>query len=387
MMQSGRSALKRYGDLGILAIGVALALALRYALRDFETYDYVTFTGPWYDIIKEQGGFQAMRLDFYDYTPPYLWLITFATYVLAGVPKVFALKLISILFDFLCAFFVYKLVRLKYAHRAIPLLAFFAVLFAPTVVLNSSMWGQADAIYTTGLVACLYFILTKRQAPAFIAFGLAFAFKLQALFLAPFLVALWLKGNVSWKGFLLIPAMYLVGILPTWLMGRPLPDLLTIYLKQADRYQSLTKSAPNVYQWMNDKFYATLYPAGIIFALAVALLFCFVVYKSRARLTPALTVQLATFSVLVMPFVIPKMHDRYFFPADVLTIVFAFFFPRYFWVPVVVGLASFFSYAPFLLEVEVIPLSLVALALLGVILILARKLVISLDLDWSVAGE
>jgi Gpi18-like mannosyltransferase len=104
------------------------------------------------------------------------------------------------------------------------------VLFAPTVVLNGSFWGETDMLYTSCLVACLYFLLAKKNTPGLIAFGLAFSFKLQAMFLAPFLLILLLKRAVSWKHLLLVPGVYLVTIIPAWLVGRPLPELLQVYL-------------------------------------------------------------------------------------------------------------------------------------------------------------
>jgi hypothetical protein len=61
-----------------------------------------------------------------------------------------------------------------------------------------------------------------------------------------------------------------------------------------------------------------------------------------------------------MPYVLPKMHDRYFFAADVMAIVYAFFFPRYFFIPILVILTSVFSYGPFLFGVEIVPLPLLA---------------------------
>ena len=75
-----------------------------------------------------------------------------------------------------------------------------------------------------------------------------------------------------------------------------------------------------------------------------------------------------------MPYFLPKMHDRYFFAADVLSIAFAFYFPRYFFIPLVVGTTSLFTYFLFLFKIEVIPLPLLAVALLAAIAILFRHL-------------
>jgi Gpi18-like mannosyltransferase len=340
----------------ILGVGLMLAGLLRFSLREFESGDFRNFIGPWYDFIVEHGGFAALKHKFSNYAPPYWYILTLASYLFSGLPRVVAVKLIPVSFDFVCAAFVYRLARLQYPHGLAPLGAFFAVLFAPTVVLNGSFWGQVDVVYTTGVVACVYFLAARREGAAFIAFGLAFAFKLQALFLAPLLVILLLKRHVSWKSFLLIPAMYGVCLLPAWLAGHPLDDLLTIYLQQADFYRNLTKNAPNLYQWFPDKLYDTLYPAGIVWAAGVVGLFILGAYRSRAPLTPGRVVQLATVSVVLLPFVLPKMHERYFFSADVLSIVFAFYFPQYFYVPALVGLMSFLSYTPFLFQTEIVPL-------------------------------
>jgi len=227
-----------------------------------------------------------------------------------------------------------------------------------------------DVVYTTGVVASVYFLAARREAAAFVAFGLALAFKQQAVFLAPVLLILLLRRSVSWKSFLLIPAMYAACLLPAWALGHPLDDLLTIPFQQADYYHDLTKNAPNLYQWLPNKLYDMLYPAGIVWAAAVVGLFILGAYRSRAPLTPGRVVQLATFSVVLLPFVLPKMHERYFFPADVLSIVFAFYFPQYFYVPVLVGLMSFLSYTPFLFQTEIIPLPWLAFAPLLTLVIL-----------------
>jgi Gpi18-like mannosyltransferase len=111
------------------------------------------------------------------------------------------------------------------------------------------------------------------------------------------------------------------------------------------------------------------------------LLFCLSVYKSSARMTADRLIEVATLSVLIVPYFLPKMHDRYFFPADVLSLILAFFFPRYFIVPVIIGLVSFLSYWPFLFGFEVVPLQLLAVVQLVPMLILLRHLALQLVPD------
>lgn len=360
----------------ILIGGTILAFLLRYTLRGFESGDYTYFTSVWYDQIREEGAVGALRNSITNYTPFYTYLMIVAHPLFAPMPDVFAIKLISIVFDCVCAVFVYKIVHLKYTVDVVPAFAYIATLFAPTVLVNSALWGQVDIIYTTGVVACVYFLLSGKERLAFLAIGLGISFKLQAAFLVPALLTLLLKRRISWTSLLIIPAVYVAMIVPAWLAGRPLSDLLLIYFGQFQSNPYLTLNAPNVYQWFPNGIYDILYPAGLVGALSLVFVLCLLVYTSNTEITPDIIVALATISLLLMPYVLPKMHERYFFPADVMSIVLAFYCPRYFYVPVVIGMVSLFSYFPFLfgLEFVVIPLPHLALVLLAPIVILARHL-------------
>jgi Gpi18-like mannosyltransferase len=132
--------MERYENHIILTIGIVLAVALRFSLREFESGDFRNFLEPWYDFINQQSGFGALKYGFSNYTPAYLYLMVIVAYLFSGLSKVFAVKLIALVFDFVCAFFVCKIVRLKYPLGVVPVFAFLATLFAPTVFLNSAFW-------------------------------------------------------------------------------------------------------------------------------------------------------------------------------------------------------------------------------------------------------
>ena len=360
----------------LLAVGILLAIMVRYLLLPFESNDYRVIM-LWYDFIVQHGHFAALKYDFAPYNVLYFYLWATAAYFFPDLHSFLAIKIISIIFDFVLAFFVYRCVRLKYREPnegAIPILAALTALLAPTVVLNSA--GQVDATYTSFLVACLYYLLAGRQAAAFIAFGVAFTFKLQSVFLAPFLLWLLVKKEVNWRYVWLSPAVYLVFILPAWFIGRPFADLLMIYFGQADEFRYLNMNAPNLYQWIPNAYY-DFYPVGMAFTAMVALGIAYFVYKSRVKITADRLVFLATFSVLVMPYFLPKMHERYFFPADVIAIILAFYCPRYWYVPVVIGSVSFLAYRsfvhmPFLFNIAILPQWLPAVLLL-LIAVLGRQ--------------
>ncbi|MGA2491101.1 MAG: hypothetical protein ABSF99_13120, partial [Anaerolineales bacterium] len=297
-------------DILIVLIGTLLALFLRYSLRTFESQDYLNFHRAWYTIIKNQG-FAAFGKGFSNYTPLWLYLLYAVSVILPKVATVTAVKLPSVVCDFICAWYVFRIVRLKYKEGPIPLFAFLAILFAPTVILNSAAWDQIESLYTAALVAFLYYVLKKQNWLACIAFGIAFSTKLQSIYLAPLLVVLFLKKEISWKHLLVIPAVYLISIIPAWIAGRPLGQLLTIYFGQVNDYTGLVHNAPNMYTWLPANMNVLLYPGGVIFAVSICLIYVAMVLKSRVRLSKHLIIQLAFLSALLVPYFLPKTHDRY----------------------------------------------------------------------------
>jgi Gpi18-like mannosyltransferase len=363
-------------ELLLLAGASATAFALRLTLFGARNND-VNNHFFWLHTIRDQG-FHAFATGFSGYTPLYPYYLWIANAILhPHVRDEAILKLAPILFDFVLAFFVYKLVRLRHPRGLMPAYAYLAVLFAPTVCLNAAYWGQIDSIWTSGVVACVYFLLTRRELPAFLAFAFAFVVKVQSVFLLPFLVALALKGKVAWRSFLLLPAAYLLMITPAAIAGRPVGDLLTIYVSQSDEYKDLTLYAANVYEWVPSGAHQLSRPALIWgFAVIAALLLAL---AARLReLTSAQIVACATASVLVVPFVLPHMHDRYFFTADVLSIVLAFYVAQGYLIALAVQLASFFQYGPFLFGYTAISFHVIALGLLVTIVVLLRAIARSL---------
>lgn len=371
---------KRFIGLTLFWINILLlGLIVRLPGISFLSWDYLTFIKRWMYLMAEDG-YALFSWNFSDYNVMYLYLLSLPTGFLSGISALIFVKAISIFFDFVLAFFVYKCVGLKYGKAmTIPCLAALATILLPSVIFNSSVWGQCDSIYTAFLVACLYALLRGRQAWAFVAFGLAISFKLQAIFIAPLFLWLLMKKQVNWRYFFLSPLVHLVTLIPAWLFGRPLKELLLIYIDQTGQYSYLTHRAPNLYQWISTQ-QSNWYPVGVVFTALVVFAIAFFIYKSRVDITEDLLVYLATFSVLIVPFVLPQMHDRYFFSADVIAVIFAFYFPKYWYTPVVISLVSFLAYFPFLYQITPVPLPLLAVFLLILIVVLGRKLLRTLNI-------
>jgi Gpi18-like mannosyltransferase len=355
-----------WGGTAAVLIGLVLAVALRYSLLDFKSLDFFASLKPWYNTIKSEG-FSAFATPFSTYNPPYLYLLYLMARFMPDLPVVVAVKLPALISDFVCAYIVYLMVGLKSRRRRmLSWLAVMIVLFAPSVVLNSAFWGQADSVFTAGMLACVYLLMIRRPVLAVLAFAIALAFKLQAIFLLPVLVALALKRAIPWKSLLLIPLVLLLALVPSWLAGRPVMDLIGVYLYQASQFEFITMNAANVYAWLpgTKQVFNLFYIPGVIVGLGAAFMWFIIVYRSPREITAPQVLEVALAAVLIIPYFLPKMHERYFYPADILAIVLAFFWPRLFLVPILIGSVSFLSYEPFLFNTELVPLPILALALL-----------------------
>ena len=374
---------RRAGEIGLAAAVVSAAIAVRIPFLAHESIDFRFAFGFFYDFIAANGHFHSWLYDFAHYNPPYLYLLTAAAYFAPSVPALFAVKGISFLGDFLLALFSYRCVRLRYpGSRTFPILAAGAVLLAPTVVINGARWGQFDAIHTAFLLACLHGLLSGREARAFAAFGLAFAVKAQAAFLAPFLYWLHAKKTITGRRFWLAPAVCLAALVPAWAAGRSLFDLLSIYVVQAGFYAELNTEAPNLYRWISNDHYRW-WPVGVLLTLALVHGVRRLLESRRIEVTRETVVFLAVLSLLLTPFFLPKMHDRYFFPADVFSIVLAFYRPRLWYVPVVVGAASLTAYAHSSFFYEEAPIGWAAALLLALLADLTRRLLRDLGIRFD----
>lgn len=325
----------------------ALALFLRFRLIPFTNYDTDGYS-RWYDFIVQNGIRSALGQNFAIYTPPYLYLLSLVTLTRNLIPEILAIKLIPIFFDLVNALLIVKILRLKYDTDKIPYLGAALFLLAPTVIMNSSLWGQVDSFYTCFLLITLFLLMTNRPLPAMLAFGLALSIKAQAVFLGPFLLLLALKKRIPWYAFGLVPLAYLAAMLPAMLAGRTLWDVLTVYLNQAAELQILSHNAPNWYIFVPQSTYAVSMPIGMLIALIAGVSWAYFHRNASDRIEGVVFAALV--SVALTPFLLPKMHDRYFYPADVFSMLLAFFVPQLWFIPLAYQVISSLVYSIFLFE-------------------------------------
>lgn len=361
-------------DLLLIIFATVFGCSIRYALRNVVAGDYKMFFEPWVATLREAGGgFQGLSAEFeyVDYTTPYLLILSFIS-ICPFFNTLILMKMVSVFFDFVAAiavgFIVYEMTDKKQSGY----MAYAVMLFVPTIVANGAMWAQCDIIFTSFVMLSLLFMLKDKPRVSLIFYGIAFAFKLQTLFIAPLYVLLWVKKKMKIQHFLWLPIMYFIGIIPSWIAGKNLWDLLTVYLFQANGEMDIYKLShkfPNVYQIIGtDSFLREYADAGIYFTLAVLMVLMYYIAQKNFTFTKDLIIRMGMFFVMVVVFFLPHMHERYGILADVLSVIVAFSNPRKFYVPLIAIGCSFAGYTMYLAQQTLIPLSVYAILYAGLMI-------------------
>ena len=322
----------------------ALALVIRASLLDFESGDYLTFLAPWTQFFRDNGGFAALRYSLGNYNPPYMYFLALFSYF--DISELYLIKLLSVLFDVLLAWACMKLLGLYTGSRAKLLGVFLAVLFLPTVVINGAYWAQCDSIYAFFGIYALYLGLRGRGCASMVSLAACLAFKLQAVFIIPVFFILLLAKKLRWRQLLVFPAAYIVFMLPALLAGRPFVETMTLYFAQAgtvgDAMNYNAPSLTSMFQWSgNTKSWSTLLIAA---AFALVLASYAVAAVKRRELDDTVFLGFALLLAMGIPYLLPHMHDRYFFISGVLALVLAFRDRRFFPIPLLAELASLHCY-------------------------------------------
>ena len=356
------------------SLPVAFAFFLRALCMDHVTMDYTSFLSPWVETFRENGGLKALSMSVGDYNVPYLYILALISY--SRIPDLYLIKLVSILFDILLALWGMKLTGVLTKGTARPLAAFLLLLLLPTVILNGAYWGQCDSIYGAFAVLSLYLALANRPVSSVAAIAVSFAFKLQAIFLLPVYFIFLYTRRIRPRHILVFPVTYLWVVFPAVLFGKPFWDTISVYIMQTENYSNrLTLNAPSIFSFIRGTVNTELYShLGILAAfLFVAALYVFLFLRRSRVDNRALFLASLLFSVGI-PLLLPHMHERYFFLADVLSLILACMVPRRFFVPVLVVFASYLGYHAYLMSAYLFGLRYGALALLVVVTVLLLDL-------------
>lgn len=352
-------AIDRRREMLLLVLLFLLGLAIRWAGRYFVSEDMTYCLEPWFEQMRTAGGLSALANQVGDYGLLYQTLISLMTYL--PIQAVVQYKLVSSIFDVtlaLMAAAVYRDVRLSSMTansqtltcvRRQSWLVAAVVWLLPTVLLNSSYWGQCDSMYATCCLATIYLLRRETFAGAFVMLGLAFACKLQTVFILPIIGVYYLvkkRFSLIWL-LLSIVVMWLSGIV-AFAYGRSLLAPIMIYIGQVGHYEEMYMGFPSAWMLVGNDYWSLRWFAILltVAVLGMGLWYCLnhknVVLKSERYYA------VAAWFMWSMLLFLPSMHDRYAYLLDLLLVLLACLDRRYLKYAVVTVLISLYYYGIYL---------------------------------------
>lgn len=358
-------------DIAFIFCLFIFAFLVRLKLMPIESADYFGFLKEWMQTIRENGGYRSLSIEISNYTSPYMYIMTILSYF--NENDLYALKMVSVFFDYAAALAVFLILYHMTKNVRKSILGMGILLLSPTVVIDSAYWCQCDIIYTSFLLYAFYFFLKDNSKKSAVFFGLSFMFKLQSLFLLPFFIIMWLKRRtIKLRHYLIVPVIYWLSIVPAWMIGRDFKDLIMVYFNQSGYYPWGTLNYPNVYALLGEampdmRHAAEVGGAGMFMTIIILGSIAYYFYTKEIRLTEEMLVTLAMFTVAIIVYSLPHMHDRYGFLVDLFAVVYGVYNVRK--LPVTCGfmLISILTFMPYLIAVDIVPLQYMAMGLLGLI--------------------
>lgn len=335
---------------------ILLSLIIRLYFVPWHSSDYDTYLKNWFIHFQENrfSGFKNIY-DISNYPALYMiimclisFLPNFSIEVLPDLSIILYIKLVSIIADYFIAYMVYKIIKNYTNKEYMALISFACVLFSPIVLFNSALIGQADGIYSSFIILSLYLFYNKKYKKAFLIYGIAFAFKLQSIFIFPFIILLYIKNRFHFKYFLLIPIPHIISSFIAAIFGADFIKALTILGGQS--HPNLNNRAPSLpalifgdssfeqfYKWMFMTFF-------IILALILCAVFLYMFIKQKNKLNLDRFILWSLVISFSMPFILPSMHERYFYIAEILALIYAFMKPKYAYITILLYFATFSRY-------------------------------------------
>lgn len=301
----------------------AITIAAIYAYSwPLVTGDMHVFLVPWYQHIVDNGTIGAFARPFANYTPPYLYLLSVAAMLDGLLPAITLIKVLSVLGAVALGGSVTYLLAALGVRSAVK--GGCAILLLPTVIFNAPMLGQADVFWTAACVVAIAEAVKQRHASMLFWCGVAFAFKAQAIFIAPFVLAVLIQRRVPFSIWPIPALIYAGAMLPAWLAGWPAGDLLTVYLRQVEWGPDFVSNASNIWSIAG---YVTALPLQpwlwLGFCAAALSVIAYLILVVPRRLSAETILAAALLSSAMLPFLLPKMHERFFFLADILAFAIA----------------------------------------------------------------
>lgn len=304
-----------------------LCILVVYALMFPVTQpDHFSFLIPWLQGIKDSDGLSVFATAFTNYTGGYVSILAAMSLLSPTLSDLAIIKGTAILGTMTAALGMVSCLRVSGWQWVAAINGGLMFMLLPGAMINGVAWGQADAFYAALVLFSLAAVLGDRPLTAGLVFAAAISIKLQAILFAPFMIGYLLRTPAKLAvAIVALPLIYMASNGLYLVAGRPLAEVALIYSNQAQTYHGLSMNAGNLWL-MVDMFRATdpettQYKTLVVLGLGMAVCASVVLIWLTARTSKdnkADLIFLAALTTLVLPFILPKMHERFFYMAEAL---------------------------------------------------------------------
>lgn len=335
---------RRFDALMLLAAAVCLCCGMyaRVTMLGFQSSDYINCLLPWTKKLGSLPLREALSTPIGDYNLPYLYFLTILSRT--GWDELLHIKSMSCFFDVVLAYLVMRITALEVKDRRLQLASFLIVLISPTVMINSAQWAQCDSTYVAFCLLAILGTMTGRGRLCAISWTVAFCFKLQAIFILPALAVALFVWQVKPRHLLWIPAVYFASLLPALVCGRSLLSCMNIYGGQLGEYNKLFLNAPTVWRFFGAGRPEEYNNMAVYVALGAIVIFTILCLSFSKKMNRAQLFRLFFISSVLVPYLLPRMHERYFYMAEILALVYFMYDHKRWYVPVAITLISLAGY-------------------------------------------
>lgn len=314
------SIVDKYKYIVFTVIIFLVGLYVRYINIPFESPDFSKQFSVWfYKMGKYGDGFYSLKERIGDYNVIFQFLVCLMTYL--PFEPIFSYKTMSIIFDILLTIQVGKLMYCLTKDKYKAYLIACLIYMSPIVIMNSGVWGQCDSMFTFFLVLTIRMMIEKKYVKAFIYYGLAFSLKLQAIFMLPYMVMIYLvKREFGIINFLYAFLTFYATALPSILVGGSLLGPIETYIRQIGLYENMGINIINFWTLCFGNYEVLNFVA---FFMTMTLLGGALLYllEGRMKINEVSNVEIAVWCIWTCVLFLPSMHERYTYPAGILLLL------------------------------------------------------------------
>lgn len=282
----------------------------------------------WSQMLAENG-FKAFYTSeaFTDYPPGYMYILSILGYLKSffSIDEIYyiILKLPAIICDILAGLLIYRESKNRISKK-ISLILSTVYMLLPSVIINSSFWGQVDSIYTLFVAITLLLLSNNRITGSLLMFSLCVFTKPQSLIFTPVIL-------LSLAEYILLPTFnrkklfhilkgFILSVLVLLVMSLPfgIQNVFKQYFNTIASYPYFTVNAFNLWgafglNWTEITPYFSFVCA--IFIILITVISAIIYMHGNGKEKYFTTAAFLVFSTFMLS---TEMHERYAFSVPLM---------------------------------------------------------------------